>query len=39
MADEPDKPTDTPEYGCLTNPFTPAAPAAKKGADVPEDKE
>ncbi len=38
MADEPDKPTDTPEYGCLTNPFPPA-PAAKKGADAPDDKE
>lgn len=41
MADEPKKTTDTPEYGCVTNPFPPApAGTSKKGVDTaPPEKE
>ncbi len=33
MAEKPEeKPTNTPDYGCVTDPFKPAAEPAKKAA-------
>ena len=34
MAEEAEVPTNTPEFGCFTDPHTPAAPA-KKGSPAP----